>query len=303
MAVKISIGPIQYFWERQQVVEFYDQVSESAADIVYLGETVCSKRRELKLDDWLVIARQLADAGKEVVLSSLALLEAESEIGVLKRIVDNGIYPVEANDMAAVQLRHGKAPFVAGPHINIYNPQTLNYLAGQGAYRWVVPVEHDRRAINELHLARPAGMETELLVFGRLPLAFSARCFSARAAKRPKDDCGFVCMDNPEGKPVMTQDHQPFLVLNGIQVQSALTQNLLWHAEEIMAMNIDVARISPRREGISEIIATTRQIFDGTMDKDAGLKTLDRFQEFGACDGYWHKAAGMDAMEPVNIIG
>ncbi|MEX2488610.1 MAG: U32 family peptidase, partial [Pseudomonadales bacterium] len=227
MAIKISIGPIQYFWPRQKVVEFYDEVSESAADIVYLGETVCSKRRELKLDDWLFLAQELTNAGKEVILSSMALLEAESEIGVLKRIVDNGIYSIEANDMAAIGLRDGNAPFVVGPHINTYNSQTLQFLAEQGAFRWVVPVEHSCKVIDQLHRGRPPGLQTELLVFGKLPLAFSARCFSARAAKRPKDHCGFVCMENPDGKPVMTQDHEPFLVLNGIQVQSALTQNLL----------------------------------------------------------------------------
>lgn len=307
--MKISIGPIQYFWPRKQVFDFYDEMRDSASDIIYLGETVCSKRRELKLDDWLAIAEMLSDNGKEVVLSTLTLLEADSEQGVLKRIVTNGRYKVEANDLAAVQLLtansgHSQNPaFVAGPSINIYNGQTLNYLAARGASRWVVPVEHDQKAIAALQQSRPDGLETELLVFGRLPLAFSARCFSARAARRPKDDCGFVCRQDAGGKTLMTQDHNPFLVLNGIQIQSAATQNLLWHADEIGAMGIDIARISPQMEGMQKIIATARGIFDGELGKESGLSGISQFQAHGGCDGYWRKTAGMDAMEPIRFIG
>ena len=102
--MKISIGPIQYFWAKEKVLDFYHEVSQSRADIVYLGETVCPKRRELRLDDWLQIGDMLVTAGKEVVLSTLTLIEAESELGLLKRITANGKYMVEANDMAAVQL-------------------------------------------------------------------------------------------------------------------------------------------------------------------------------------------------------
>ena len=44
-----------------------------------------------------------------------------------------------------------------------------------------------------LQAQRPAGMETEVLAFGRLPLAVSARCFTARAHNLPKDQCDFRC--------------------------------------------------------------------------------------------------------------
>ncbi len=40
------------------------------------GETVCSKRRELKVDDWIALARQVAGSGKQAVLSTLALISA-----------------------------------------------------------------------------------------------------------------------------------------------------------------------------------------------------------------------------------
>ena len=73
---------------------------------------------------------------------------------------------------------------------------------------------------------RPAGLETEVFAYGRLPLAFSARCFTARHRNLPKDDCRFSCIDHPDGLLMETREKQPFLVLNGIQTQSALVYNL-----------------------------------------------------------------------------
>ena len=76
MTMKLSIGPIQYFWEREQVIDFYQQAADSVAEIIYLGEVICSKRRLVKYEDWLAIGNELKQSGKEVILSSLTLLEA-----------------------------------------------------------------------------------------------------------------------------------------------------------------------------------------------------------------------------------
>ena len=119
--MKISLGPVLYYWTREAVLEFYAAVADSDLDIVYLGEVVCSRRHNLRLDDWLGIARDLAASGKEVVLSSQALIESESDLKTLRRIAANGDFTVEATEMGAVRRLAGRAPFVAGPHLNIYN--------------------------------------------------------------------------------------------------------------------------------------------------------------------------------------
>ena len=62
--MKLSLGPIQHFWDRDRVFDFYARMAEAPVDIVYLGETVCSKRRALRLPDWLTITARLANAGK-----------------------------------------------------------------------------------------------------------------------------------------------------------------------------------------------------------------------------------------------
>ena len=74
--IRLSLGPLQYFWPRQRLQEFYREAAGWPVDVVYLGETVCSKRREFRLRDWLALADELARCGREVVLSTISLLEA-----------------------------------------------------------------------------------------------------------------------------------------------------------------------------------------------------------------------------------
>ena len=76
--MKLSIGPILYFWPRETVLDFYRDAADSPAEIVCLGEAICAKRREIKPEDWFAIGRELRQAGKEVLLSTLTLVEAKS---------------------------------------------------------------------------------------------------------------------------------------------------------------------------------------------------------------------------------
>jgi collagenase-like PrtC family protease len=115
---------------------------------------------------------------------------------------------LEANDLGAVKMAAGR-PFVAGPHLNIYNEATLATFARRACERWLPPLEGDRQLIETLHRSRPAGIETEVFVFGKLPLAFSARCFTARHYGLNKDDCQFKCLDHPEGMTVRTREGSP----------------------------------------------------------------------------------------------
>jgi collagenase-like PrtC family protease len=197
--LKIALGPLQYYWPRDTVFGFYEAMARTPVDIVYLGETVCSRRHELRLADWLGIAAQLQDAGKEVVLSTQVLLEPGAEVATMHKIAANGSFLVEANDMGAVQRLAGKVPFVAGPQLNLYNLPSLQWMASLGASRWVMPLEMKRDDLTILQQGRPDGLQTEVFAYGRMPLAFSARCFTARHRNLPKDDCCFSFLDHPDG--------------------------------------------------------------------------------------------------------
>ncbi len=290
---RLSLGPVLYYWSRDDLFAFYESVAESAVDIVYLGETVCSKRRSLSLDDWLQLANTLSANGKQVVLSSLALIEAESELKTLRRLCDNGRFLVEANDMSAVQLLADKVPFVAGPFINIYNPHSLSALARLGLRRWVMPVELSRDTLLAMQNERPDGVETELFAYGRLPLALSARCFTARAHKLPKDDCRFRCLDHPDGMLLSTQEDARFLVLNGIQTQSAQTYSLLGEIDNVLTLGVDVLRISPQSRHTINVIDAFSAVLQGRQDGASATDDLIPGMPSGPCDGYWNGRPGM----------
>jgi len=292
--MKLSLGPIQYFWERHKVLDFYQKAADCEAEIIYLGEVVCSKRRQLNLEDWLAIGKELQQDGKEVVLSSLTLLEAASEVSSLKKLCAVDDFMVEANDISAVQLLSaaGKS-FATGPSVNIYNGRSLNLFAEKGMKRWVLPVELGLDTLKDLQSLKPEGVETEVFGLGRLPLAWSARCYTARSHNLPKDDCQFKCIDYPDGRILETQEGQEFLVLNGIQTQSALTHQALDSLPELAALGVDILRISPQHDGTMRII----EIFDISRNNNNIDNLSDNLLELiphGVCNGYLVKMAGMD---------
>ena len=284
--MRLAIGPLLYYWEREAADRFYDAVAVSPADIVYLGESVCSKRRTYRTVEWFALAERLRDAGKEVVLTTLALTEAESELAQAARVAGHESLLVEANDLAVVELRGGR-PFVIGPHVNVYNPHTLRLLASQGARRWVAPVELGLEQLTALSAARPAGLELEVFAWGRMPLAVSARCFTARAHDRAKDDCDFICNRYPDGLMVQTREDERFLNVNGVQVQSARIHNAIGWLPRLRGIGVDVLRLSPSASRFFEVVQEFRAALDGGPVPEPA--DPDDY-----CDGYLAGAAGME---------
>ncbi|WP_198780741.1 U32 family peptidase [Shewanella putrefaciens] len=285
--MNISLGPLLYCWQKQQVIDFYQQVSTSRIPLVYLGEAVCSRRRELKWGDYLALAQMLKQAGKEVVISTLALIEAPSEYAELKRQVDNGEFIVEANDMAAVYLaQEHKLPFVCGASINNYNRASLDILQRIGMKRFVMPVELSKAWLSQVIQEKPA-FEVEVLGHGYLPLAHSARCFTARHKQLTKDSCETVCRQYSKGLLAQTQEQQPLLRLNGIQTQSAHCLDLRGEMAIMAKMGVDIFRVSPSS---MECITMADALVD-TLNAPESLPNFPMSAE--QCNGYWFGEAGV----------
>ncbi|BCO29651.1 hypothetical protein MIZ03_4575 [Rhodoferax lithotrophicus] len=299
--MKLALGPILYYWPRDDVLAFYEAVAASPVDIVYLGEAVCSRRHEVRLNDWLDIAQVLREAGKEVLLSTQVLIESGADVTTLHKITANGTFMVEANDMGAVHCLEGKVPFVAGPHLNIYNLPTLQWLAPLGLHRWVMPLEMSRADLAVMQHGRPAGLQTEVFAYGRMPLAFSARCFTARHCNLPKDDCQFKCLEHPDGLLMRTQENEEFLVLNGIQTQSARVQNLLPELTTMLSMGVDVARISPQAQHTVRILELFDGVIQGRLDATTANAELLTLMPEKPCNGYWYGKPGLEQLVPETV--
>ncbi len=285
--MKISLGPLQYFWPRETTMAFYRQVANWPVDVVYLGETVCSKRRELGTRDWISLAEALAGEGRQVVLSSLTLVEAESEHNAVIRMLDHGGFLVEANDLTAVQLcKERGLPFVAGPTLNIYNQRALAMLVEDGLRRWVPGVEQGRQLLEDLLVAfRADGAEPpelEVIAWGRLPLSYSARCFTARALDVAKDACGFRCIEHPDGLPLATREGEPFLRINGVQIQGEEITDLGPEIAELRDLGVAMLRLYPQAQGMREVV----EHFDLARRSPMPPPRL------GAVNGYWRGNPG-----------
>ncbi|WP_392561564.1 U32 family peptidase [Orbus sturtevantii] len=289
--MKYALGPMLYYWPKTETEKFYQAATQSDADIIYMGETVCTKRREMKVADWLALAKEVAKSGKQVILSTLALLEAPSEINEMRQLVNNGDFLVEANDLAAINLaQEYHLPFVVGPAINCYNAYTLKLLQKQGMIRWCMPVELSKdwlvnvlTQFDELKIERK--FEVEVFSYGYLPLAYSARCFTARSEDKPKDKCETCCIKYPVGREVFSQEQQKVFVLNGIQTQSGYCYNLGNNLNEMNGL-VDIVRISPL--GL-ETLDVVKQ-FKANQQGKAPLTTINSRD----CNGYWNGIAGLE---------
>lgn len=290
-SMKISLAPAAYYWSREDTFQFYADATEWPVDIVYLGEVVCSRRHLMKLDDWFAVARELRAAGKQVVMSTLTLIDSEADRRAMQRLVERsgaeGLL-IEANDFSAVRAMNG-APFVAGPHLNVYHAGTLAWLAELGACRFVPPLEMSRDDLNTIQQERPAGLQTEVQVWGRMALAFSSRCFTARHFRLRKDNCEFRCQEHPDGLPLATRDSKEFLTINGIQTQSSTCMDLSAHVPELAQMGVDILRLQPQSQNMAGVVAA----FDMARSGNASVPDACLPPNAERSNGYWLGKPGM----------
>jgi collagenase-like PrtC family protease len=301
----LTVGPVLTYWPRQSLLDFYAEVAASPADTVVLGEVVCSRRHELKFEDWLALAADLRAAGKEVILGTQVLVESEADLRLLRRFAEQNDFLVEAGDASALNLLlQAGRPFVIGPHINIYSRAALEQHARLGAVRWAAPVELPLATVGLVNPkadrvratgADTSALQTEVLAFGRMPLAFSARCFTARHHRLSKDQCEFRCRDDADGLLLSTTDGRPFLVLNGIQTQSATQHCLIDARARIVAAGVGRLRLSPCAEHFARVIACFERVMNQGAPAGEALVELQGLSlPGGLSNGYSVGRAGME---------
>lgn len=295
--MKLTLGPILYNWDAELWRDFYFRIADEApVDIVCVGEVVCSKRMPFFQDFIPDVVERLSAAGKEVVLSSLALVTLERERRQTAALASESDLIVEINDVTGLTHMVGR-PHAIGPYVNVYNEATLSWLVHNGARRICLPPELPSSSIEALARACP-DVDLEVWAFGRVPLAISARCYHARLHKLTKDNCQFVCGKDPDGLPVTTLEGQQFLSVNGVQTLSASYSNLIEDLTELAAMGISSCRLSPQKCDMVSVAKVFRDVADGRIHGGEGKSRLGEICSTASfSNGFFSEDAGFQFKE------
>lgn len=270
---KLTLGPVYYLWEGEKWRDFYFRIADEApVSRVVVGETVCSKRQHFIEPYMADVIERLEAAGKEVVLSTYALVTLNREVRQIRDMAEDLTYMVEANDLSALNFLKDRA-YTVGPLVNVYNAPTARLLCQRGATAICLPPELPLSSIAAIAAEKP-GLDLEVFAFGRTPLAISARCAHARSKGKIKDNCQFVCKDDPDGLTVRTLDRQPFLALNGVQTVSHTCQALLGEMGGLAEAGIARFRLSPQDCDMIAVSKIYRAVLDGRTETGAALEQL-----------------------------
>ncbi|WOS63888.1 ubiquinone anaerobic biosynthesis protein UbiV [Sinorhizobium fredii] len=299
----LTLGPVPYLWEGEKWRDFYFRMADEApvTDVV-IGETVCSKRLHFTDPYFPPVIERLVVAGKRIVLSTLALVTLERESQYVRSLVADSPYPVEANDLSALALLEGE-PHWIGPFINVYNAATARLLARRGASSICLPPELPASSIAEIVAGTP-DTAFEVLAFGRMPLAISARCAHARAKGHIKDNCQFVCAEDPDGLPVKTLDPQSFLALNGVQTVSFTCQALLTELLDLVSIGVSRFRLSPQDCDVVAVASLYDDVLHGRTDAEGGIARLRQlYPAAPLSNGFHHGQEGAAWVARARNIG
>jgi len=291
----LSVGPNQFFWKPEPWAALYDELADAPVERVVLGELICSKRLPFYQDRIPGAISTLVAAGKQVALTSLALVTLKRERKMTADLAEMGV-EVEVNDLTALNALPEGVGFSVGPMVNVYNESTLAWLASRGATRVCLPPELPLESVAILaEAAVGLGIAVEVWGFGRLPLAISGRCYHARLHGRIKDNCQFACEDDPDGLCVSTLEDQPFLAMNGVQTLSDSYACAAYQVGDLARAGVSSLRLSPHSGGFRQICRHFRQLIDGGIDA-AELASLVRAEkrDIRLSDGFLSGTRGAD---------
>ena len=293
--MELTVGPNQFFWSAERWASFYDALASAPVDRVVLGELVCSKRLpfyQARIPDAVAT---LLEAGKQVSLTSLALVTLKRERKQAAELSDMGV-EVEINDLTALTYLPENAPFSVGPLVNVYNEGTLSWLASRGAKRVCLPPELPLGSVSVLAKAgADLGVAIEVWGHGRVPLAISGRCYHARMHGRAKDNCQFACEDDADGLDVRTLEDQPFLTMNGVQTLSDTYACAVHQIDALKEAGVTALRLSPQSNGFVEICQMYRDLLEGEKTADVIARDIQEMDEnIRLSDGFLTGDRGVD---------
>jgi collagenase-like PrtC family protease len=294
MDAQVSLGPLLFHWPVDKWLDFYGRIADEApVDMVYLGEVVCAKRAPFYTKHYEDVAARLTRGGKKVIFSTLAEVTVKHDRATVADLCDLEDVLVEANDMSALRALRNR-PHTVGSYLNVYNESAMKLLASRGAKHFCLPTELPAEAIATLAtFAKKIGVTLETQVYGRLPLALSARCYHARALGRIKDNCQYACEQDANGMELKTLTGQKFLVINGIQTLSQGCLNLAHEIPELRKMGISTFRLSPQDTDMVKVAEIFSSLLRKRSNADEATRKLESlWPEACFINGFYHHKAG-----------
>lgn len=290
---ELTLGPILFHWPEDKWRDFYYKIADEAPiDTVFIGETVCAKRAVFTEPYYDDVAQRLTRAGKKVVFSTLGEVTVKLDRRCVESVCSLENVLIEANDASSLWALTGK-PHAVGPLVNTYNNETLSYLAKNGAIRFSLPPEIPRDSIARLcHAGGKKKPLIEVQVYGRVPLALSARCYHARAHGYTKDSCQFVCGKDPDGMALHTLSGKPFLCINGVETMSYTCLNLLQEIPDLIKIGVGSLRLSPHDHDMTMVAQIFDNVITGKEEAASAIGKLSKISGFLFSNGFYHKKEG-----------
>ncbi|MGJ5039856.1 ubiquinone anaerobic biosynthesis protein UbiV [Bradyrhizobium sp. HKCCYLRH1062] len=290
--MQLTLGPVLYNWQPERWRDFYFRMADEAPlDRVVVGEVVCSKRAPFFEPHLPEVIERLMAAGKQVLLGSLVLVSLRRERRQTASLAEYGHGLVEVNDLTCLKSIAGR-PHAIGPFVNIYNEASAAFHAAQGASRICLPPELPLSSVAAIAGAVPQ-VAIEVFAFGRVPLAISARCYHARLHKLAKDNCRFVCEQDPDGLVVTTLDNEAFLTMNGVQTLSHGCSNLLGDLDRLTQSGVRSLRLSPQACDMVAVSEQFQAVLAGRVEAGAARDRLrEIYPDVPFANGFLHGAPG-----------
>ncbi len=304
--MELTLGPVLFDWKKEDLFRFYDEAADMPVDRVYLGEVVCAKKKGLSVKELEGVGKKLERAGKEVVISSLAVVSNEEELKLVRDIAQLP-FSIEANDMSMFNIINLKSgirnpkSIIAGPHITTYNVPSIDFLKSVGVKKVVFPVELSRDSVS--YCIQNTGIDAEVFAHGKVPLAFSWRCYTSRAYGLNKTDCQYHCKQHPDGMSLKTIEGEQTFTVNGTSILSALTYTLVEVIEDLQAIGANAIRISPQYKYTKQVVDIFRKRIEGRMGPVEAIHALKDTSPQGFCNGWYFGKAGKEYENPVRAEG
>ena len=296
-AAEITMGPLMFHWPSERKRDFWFRIADEApVDSVYIGETVCSKRAaEFNNAQLIEVAERLKRGGKRVVWTTLSEVVTQHDRKHITDVCSQDGAEIEVNDISGLWHLTGRSHRI-GQALNVYNEGTLAFLAGNGATHFCLPSELPKDTIAAICAkAEDIGVGVEVQVFGRVSLALSARCYHARAHGRSKDNCLFVCGNDPDGLELETRSNKPFLIINGIQTLSHRYLNLAREMKALEGLGVSAFRLGPHACDMVAVASCYRALLDDAIDAEAAERQLAALGiPQPMANGFFHGRPGLD---------